>query len=126
MTLKQRKLIKNLKEAKTLREAGRLAGYTDKGCNVYRKNIKKHIAEVLKIDRDEVLRRFNEAYQLAIQTNDLTNLLRCNEALARINAMFLDRTKEEGTPEKIIISYNKPNVNGQSKGSNTEENKQNT
>lgn len=105
-TLRKRKLLKALDKTSSLREAGIKAGYSSISRNIYKRNTKEYIEKNLKVDKDEILRRFNVAYELSLSEKDITNLLRSNEAFARINGMFLDRTKEEGnTPKIISINY---------------------
>ena len=102
-TLKQRRLISALPKAKTLAEAGRLAGYTKQGHNIYRRNITKHIREVLgNIGYSDAAlkQRFNLGADLALQNKDCTNYLRANEDLARMAGAFKDKleTKQEMIP----------------------------
>ena len=96
LTLKGKRLLKELPNAPSIRQAGIKAGYTQAG-NCYRKSIKEHIARELNIDSKEVIRRFNEIYTLALADKDLTNMARITESLARINAMFTDKTINQTT-----------------------------
>ena len=105
MTLKQRKLLKHLEDSKTLREAGRKSGYSDIAGNLYRKNIKKHIAEIIHSDPEAIKARFNDIMDRAREKEDFTAELRGLEALARINAMFTDKSEVKNiNPDKIIIT----------------------
>ncbi len=93
----QQKLIKNLKTSKTLMEAGRKAGYTDKARNMYRQNTKRHIAEALKCDPGSIIAHYEELYRKCMLDDDKSTGKAILDSLARINAMFTDKTINDTT-----------------------------
>ncbi len=93
-TLKKRKLIKAIPEARTLREAGIKAGYTDTSVNIYRKAIKRHIKqsfEAMGYDEVSIKKEFERLSALAEKKNDLSNAMRGKENIARICGYFKDK-----------------------------------
>ena len=106
MTLKQRKLLRNLETSKTLMEAGLKAGYSEKAKSPYRKYNKIHIAEIIHSDPEAIKARFNDIADKASAKEDFTAELRATEALARINAMFTDKSEVKTTPiNEIRITH---------------------
>ena len=112
MTLKQRKLLKHLETSDTLMAAGRKAGYSKSAGNIYNKAIKSHIAKIIHSDPEAIKARFNDIADKASAKEDFTAELRAIEGLARINAMFTDKSEVKSTPvNQIIITHDKPIVN---------------
>ncbi|MFH1835516.1 MAG: hypothetical protein ABH851_04945, partial [Methanobacteriota archaeon] len=96
----------HLETSNTLMEAGRKSGYSGIAGNLYRKNIKKHIAEIIHSDPEAIKARFNDIMDRAREKEDFTAELRGLEALARINAMFTDKSEVKSTPvNEIIITH---------------------
>ena len=104
MTLKQRRLVNNtikaIKENKpfTQMEIAKQSGYSPLPRNMYRASTKKHIIERLKklgYSDEEMKERFNLGSELSLAKDDLTNYLRSNEDIARMQAMFTDKTENK-------------------------------
>ena len=94
MTIMQAKLIKHLKDkdVKTLADAGRKAGYTDKARSIYRPHTKAHIKEALKCNPDSIKAHYQALYDECMLKGDRTNAKGILDSLARINALFIERT----------------------------------
>ena len=106
MTVKQANLIKNLRTSKSLKEAAEKAGYSYTAKNLYRKTLKNTIAKALHSDPEAIKDRFLNIADRAKAKDDLSNEARAIEDLARINAMFTDRSQIEGIPaSEIRIVY---------------------
>lgn len=95
MTLKQAKLIKFLPESKTLSEAGEKAGYTKAARSIYRKHTKVHIAEALKCEPSSIIAHYEALYRECMTDSDKATAKSILDSMARINAMFTDKTKQE-------------------------------
>lgn len=95
-TLKQRKFKRAIRKgAKTIAEAKHLAGYSDASITPYqnRKKTQELIDEALPDATPENIENdFNRVKQLCWETKDINNYLRANEDLARIKAMFTDKS----------------------------------
>ena len=104
-TLRKRKLLKALETEPTLRQAGIKAGYSCISQNIYKKSIKRYMAKNIHSNPEGIKERFEDIANRSVLEKDATNELRAIESLARINAMFIERTREEGKPQAIIINY---------------------
>ena len=96
-TILQQKLVKALKTEKNLMAAGRKAGYKlDKGNRcIYREGTRKHIQEALKCDPASIIAHYEGLYADCIAANDKATAKAILDSLARINAMFIERSKQE-------------------------------
>lgn len=100
-TLKQRKLKQAIKsgEAKTVKEAHRIAGYSDSVCRSgsISKHTKPYIADAIEemgYSKKDCYERFNECYQKAFDNDDATNALRSNENITRMGGFYKDVSEQ--------------------------------
>jgi len=100
MTLKQMKIAKAIPKAKTMKEAGRLAGYSLTAGNIYNKAIKSHIAESIGYDPKAIIKAYEDLIRRCKEDNDKSNERQAYDSLSRINAMFTDKSKLEVTEPK--------------------------
>lgn len=95
VTLRQRKLLKELPYSKTISEAGLKAGYKKTSLNgLYRGRIRKYIKEFLDtpdITPEQIINIFKMLINHALKQGDITNANRSSENLAKIKAMFIDK-----------------------------------
>lgn len=103
MTLKQARLLKAIPHSKTLREAGRKAGFTS--LDIYRKRIKTHIANELRCEPNSIKQHYEALYKLCLTDNDKATAKGILDSLCRIQAMFKDKHEvnviQSLPPEKI-------------------------
>ena len=119
MTLKQDNLVKAIPQAKTLRQAGMMAGYSPKSRTIYRKGTKTHIAENLQlagITKQSLQDYFIGLGQLALQAGDISNAERSGENIAKM-AGFMKDNAVQGVTVHIndAISQLKGNITGNQK-----------
>ena len=111
-TLMQKRLIKNLKTSKNLKEAGERAGYSYKARNIYRGNTKKHIADALKCDPKSIIAHYEALYNECMLSDDKPTAKAILDSLCRINAMFTDKTQnktEVTTKDQAILDSYRSN-----------------
>ena len=92
-TLKKRKLLKALETSKTMREAGIKAGYTPISHTIYTKPTKTYLAEAIASSPELIKQKYEELHQLALLSKDYSTARGVLQDLARINALFLDRSE---------------------------------
>ena len=112
MTIMQQKLINNLKTSKTLMEAGKKAGYTEKARSMYRSHTKLHIANALKCDPASIIAHYEGLYSKCIADDDKATAKAILDSLARINAMFTDKSvnkTELSTKDQAILDQYRTN-----------------
>lgn len=106
MTLKQRRLVDNtvkaikLNKPYTQREIGIQSGYSKVSRNIYKPATKRYIIERLKklgYSEEEMKERFNLGSELALAKNDLTNYMRANEDITRMQGQFKDKQEIKST-----------------------------
>jgi len=104
MTTRTAKLIQAIPKTKTMREAGRMAGYTSN--DIYRKRIKTHIMEALKCEPDSVRKHFEGLYDKCMLKGDLSTAKGILDSICRITGMNQDMStlNVRYAPDKVCIT----------------------
>lgn len=104
-TIKQKKLLKAIPKANTLKEAGAMAGYSFESRNIYRASTKKHIEKSLQAmgySEEAIKEEFERLSKLSELNKDFSNAMRGKENIARMCGYFKDKqeitTKNEVPP----------------------------
>lgn len=114
MTVRQKRLIQHLSDpdCPSLKKAGERAGYSYKAKTIYRSTLKHTINKLLGSNPELIKERFEDIARRAKKKGDLANETRAIEALARINAMFTDKSINkteitDGNDRGILAQYAK-------------------
>ena len=100
-TLKQTRLLKAIETNTELKSAGIEAGYEmDKGGRtIYRKGTRKLIEAHIGTDPKLIIARYEDLIGRCRENKDRSTERACLDSLARINAMFTDKVKQEVTTD---------------------------
>lgn len=97
LTIKQQKLIKEIPNCKTLKEAAEKAGYKEgnKSRWIYKETTRKHIRDAIASDPEAIKKAYEDLLLRCKASNDLSTERATLQDLARINAMMTDKTQNK-------------------------------
>jgi len=99
---KKDKLIAKLPEiikGKSMMQAGIEVGYSPGARNMYR-HIKTQLKDLISVNKDSLLREWEELKNICLQAGDMTNVARCLEHKGRLTGQYVD--KQEVTHNEAI------------------------
>ena len=93
-SLKYNRLLKNIPTSKTLKEAGRKAGYSESSCNSKIYTLEGKIRSDLSAmgyTKDAIQEEFQRLSAKCEQIGDMSNAMRGTENIAKIQGMYQDK-----------------------------------
>lgn len=108
-TLRQEATLRDLpKNSFNLSKTMRQNGYAESSINsgTVRNQILKNLDKKKYFDEDSIRKEYRKTLKEASKAEDLTNKLRTLEGMARIEALFTDKSiVNNQNPDKVIVTY---------------------